>query len=141
MSMDLPTIDVGSPPESDDPNETMEWWSDALNALRDHMDDWVHAMIGSHCHMEPRYEIREVEKSAEHPYMNDDGSVGMDVHTWTEEEKVMVGEKKVCNGHYIDVEVTSESEKMAVVALANSAGLNVSERHGGSRYTHRLESA
>lgn len=137
---EMPKMDVGSPPESDDPNVTMEWWCDTLDALRDHMDDWVHAMIGSNSSMAPRYEVREVEKSAEHEYMNDDGSVGMDVHTWTEEEKVCVGEKKVCHGHYLDVEVTSESEKMAVLTLANSAGLSVSERHNATRFTHRLES-
>lgn len=139
MNMNLPNIDVGSPPESDDPNVTIDWWSDALDALRDHIDDWTHAMIGSHSSMEPRYAVREVEKSNTREVPDGNGGTTLRTQTWIEQEKRVVGEKMVCSGHYIDVEVTSESEKMAVIALADSAELEVSERHNATRFTHRLE--
>lgn len=139
MNANLPDIDVGEAPDGD-PSETAEWWGDALDALRDHMDDWTHAMWGSHSSMAPRYEMKDVEKSESVEVM-ENGSVTMKTRTWTEKEKVPVGEKKVCHGHYLDVEVTSESEKMAVIALADSAGLEVSERHNATRFTHRLEPA
>lgn len=140
MMDEMPTMDVGSPPDSNDPNETMEWWGDALDALRDEMDDWVNAMIGSDCHMEPRYEMVEVEERNSVEVPDGNGGVRMETRTETVEKKRLVGEKKVCNGHYIDVEITSESEKKAVIALAESAGLSITERHGATRFDYRLES-
>jgi len=135
----LPDIDVGSPPGSDDPSETYGWWSEALEVLREHMDDWTHAMLGTESHVAPAYETREVEKCDRCEVPNGNGGVATIRSTWTEEETVAVGEKLVHNGHYIDVEITSESERKAVAALAHSAGLTVKKRAGPTRFTARLE--
>lgn len=141
MMSEMPDIDVGSPPNSDDMNEEYDWWAKAQEALREHWDDGLGVWVCENSHMACRYEIKEVEKSESREKMNPDGSLSMETHTWTEEEKVPVGEKKVTTGFYLEVTVTNEKEKDAACALAHSAGLNVRDISGSgvSSRTHRLE--
>lgn len=143
MTVDsLPSIDVGSPPDTGDMGELYDWWASAQEALRDHFDDGLNVMVGEKAHMAPRFEEKEVEKSHDVPVPTVDGTgVRMETEKWTETEKVPVGEKKVTTGFHIDVKVTTDSEKDAVVALSHSAGLDVRERGSTSRFTHRLEVA
>lgn len=132
---EMPKMDVGSPPNSEDMNEEYNWWAKAQAALREHYADGLNVMVGENSHMEARYEMKEVEKSESREVMKN-GCVSMETKTWTEEEKVPVGEKKVTTGFYLKVQVTSPEEKAATVALAHSAGLEVSEC--GGRSTHKL---
>lgn len=140
MLSEMPDVEIGTPPNSEDMNEEYEWWAKAQNVLREYWQDGLNVMVGEKASMAPRYEIREVEKSASHESTNPDGSLSMETHTWTEEEKVPVGEKKVTHGFHIDVVIETEAEKRALIALAQEAELNIRERSGSTRFTHRIDS-
>lgn len=135
---DLPNIDVGSPPDSDDMSVVYDWWADAQSALRDHFDDGADVWVGEDAHMAPRWEWKDVEKSESREVPDGNGGVRLETKRWTEKEKHVVDEKKVTTGFHLDVAVASETEKSAVIALAHSAGLTVRERGGTTRFTHRL---